>query len=89
MANTNKYSEAARKAQIQTDEDYAGVISSLIRLTNDDVEKLFPEKPDKDKLMELLAIVNSGTNQNEKIVKLKENGEKFGVIMIKLLKLLA
>lgn len=89
MAKTNKYSEAARKAQMQTDEEYAGVISSLTRLTNDDIEKFFPEKPDKDKLMELQAIVNSGTSQNEKIVKLKESGEKFGVIMIKLLKLLA
>lgn len=88
MAKTNKYSAAARKAQMQTDEEYAGVISSLTRLTNDDVEKLFPEKPDQDKLMELLAIVNSGTSQNEKIAQLKENGEKFGVIMIKLLKLL-
>ena len=89
MAKSNKYSAAAKRAQMQTDEEYAGAISRLTRLKDEDVEKLFPEKSEKDKLMELLAIVNSKTSQNEKVAKLKENGEKFGGILIKVLKLLA
>ena len=89
MAKSNKYTAAARRAQTRTNEEYVGVISSLTRLKDDDVEKLFPEKSDKDKLMELLAIVNSETSQNEKIAQLKENGEKFGAVLIKVLKLLA
>lgn len=54
---------------MQTDEEYVGVISSLTRLSKDEFEKLVPEKPDKDKPMGLLAIVNSGTSQNEKLPK--------------------
>jgi len=89
MAKENKYTAAAKKAQAQTDEEYAGILSSLTNIPDNDLEKLFPKRADKDKLKELLSIVNSGTSQNEKITKLKENGEKLGVLAIKLLKLLA
>lgn len=89
MAKTNKYAAATKKAQMQTDEEYVGIISRLTRLNDDDIEKLFPEKSDKDKLMELLTIVNASKSQNEKITKLKDNGEKFGVVILKLLKFLA
>lgn len=89
MGKINKYAAAAKKAQMQTDEEYAGIISSLTRLKDDDIEKLFPEESDKDKLMELLTIVNATTSQNEKIAKLREDGEKFGVVILKLLKYLA
>lgn len=89
MSKLNKYTAAARRAKTQTDEEYADAISRLTRLKDEDVEKFFPEKSDKVKLMELLAIVNSKTSQNEKVAKLKENGEKFGGILIKVLKLLA
>ncbi len=89
MAKKNKYTAAAKKAQVQTDEEYAGIISSLTKIPDNDLEKFFPERADKDKLKELLTIVNSGTSYNEKITKLKENGEKLGILAIKLLKLLA
>lgn len=89
MAKENKYTAAAKKAQAQTDAEYADIISSITIIPVNDLEKLFPEGADKDKLMELLFIVNSGTSHNEKITKLKENGEKLGVVAIKLLKLLA
>jgi hypothetical protein len=89
MAKKNKYTAAAKKAQVQTDEEYAGIISSLTKIPDNDLEKFFPERADKDKLKELLTIVNSGTSHNEKITKLKENGEKLGILAIKLLKLLA
>lgn len=88
MAKSNKYAEAAKKAQQQTDEEYQKIISGLTRLTNDEIEKLFPERADKQKLLELMALVNEGTDDNQKIIKLKENTEKFGAIAIKLLKLL-
>ena len=88
MAKPNKYAAAARRAQQQTDEEYQAIISGITRLKEDEIEKLFPEKADKQKLLELLALVNSGTSDNQKILKLKENTEKFGVIALKLLKLL-
>jgi benzoyl-CoA reductase/2-hydroxyglutaryl-CoA dehydratase subunit BcrC/BadD/HgdB len=88
MVKQNKYAAAAKKAQQQTDEEYQKIISGITHLTAEEVEKLFPQKADTDKLMELMALVNSGTNENQKILKLKENSEKFGLIAIKLLKLL-
>lgn len=89
MTKKNKYTAAAKKAQAQTDEEYASIISSLTNIPENDLEKLCPERADKDKLKELLSIVNSGTSHNEKITRLKDNGEKLGVLAIKLLKLLA
>ncbi len=88
MAKQNKYAAAAKEAQQQTDEKYKNVISSLTRLTDDEIDKFFPERMDKDKLLELMDLVNQGTSENEKILKLKENAEKFGAIAFKLLKLL-
>lgn len=88
MAKPNKYADAARRAQQQTDEEYKSVISSLTRLTDEEIDKLFPEKSDKDKLMELLTLVNAETTANQKIIKLKENAEKFSAVMLKLIKVL-
>lgn len=88
MPLENKYAAAARKAQEQTDEKYKNVISSLTRLTDEEIEKFFPERRDKDKLLELMDLVNQETSENEKITKLKDNAEKFGAIALKLIKLL-
>ena len=88
MPLENKYAAAARKAQEQTDEKYKNVISSLTRLTDEEIEKFFPERRDKDKLLELMDLVNQETSENEKITKLKDNAEKFGAIAFRLLKLL-
>lgn len=88
MNKQNKYTAAAKRAQMQTDEEYKNVISSLTRLRDEELDKFFPERADKEKLLELLELVNSGTSTNKKILKLKENSEKFGFISLKLLKLL-
>lgn len=84
----NKYSAAARKAQQQTDEKYKNVISSLTRLTDEEIDNFFPERVDKDNLLQLMEIVNEETTENEKVLKLKENAEKFGSIALKLIKLM-
>lgn len=88
MTKQNKYAAAAKEAQRQTDEKYKSVISSLTRLTDDEIDKFFPKRRDKDKLLELMDLVNQETSENEKIIKLKENAEKFGAIALRLVKLL-
>lgn len=89
MAKENKYTAAAKRAQMQTDEEYKNVISSLTRLRDDELDKFFPERADKEKVMELIELVNSSTSTNRKILQLKENSEKFGAITLKLLRVLA
>jgi len=86
MAKPNKYAAAARRAQELTDEEYKSVISGLDRLTDKDIGKLFPEKANRDKLTELSALVKAGTSANQKVAKLKENAEKFSVVIMKLVK---
>ena len=86
MAKPNKYAAAARRAQELTDEEYKSVISGLDRLTDKDIGKLFPEQANRDKLTELLALVKAGTSANQKVTKLKENAERFSVVIMKLVK---
>lgn len=84
----NRYEEAARRAAEKTDEEYASEISSLTRLKDSEINRLFPTRADKDGLLEFLSIVNSATNENEKIVKLKKNIDNLAGTVIKLVKLL-
>lgn len=88
MPTENKYAAAAREAKQLTDDKYKNAISSLTRLTDEEIDKFFPERTDKDKLLELMDLVNQETSDNDKIVKLKDNAEKFGAIAFKLLKLM-
>lgn len=88
MAKQNKYAAAALRAQQQTDEEYQTIISGVTQLEEDEIMNLFPAKADRDRLMELRALVSLGTSNNQKILMLKENSVKFGAVAYKLLKLL-
>jgi hypothetical protein len=84
----NPYREAAERARDKTDEQYASEISSLTRLRDEEIQKLFPARVDKDRLLELLAIVNDSTSENEKINKFKENVEHLAPAVLRLVKVL-
>ena len=73
--------EAAQK----TDDKLAGQISSLTRLTDAEIKKLFPKAGDVKKLVELMQIVKSAETRNKKITNIVENSEKFAGIVLKLL----
>jgi hypothetical protein len=64
---------AAADAAAQTDEELANRISSVSRLTGDQVKDLFPTKGDAAKAAKLMSIVKGATSQNEKIAALKNN----------------
>lgn len=48
-------------------------ISSLTRLTDTELSDLFPEKPDKEKLIQLMQIVKGATADNVKRKQLIDN----------------
>jgi hypothetical protein len=77
--------DAAKK----TNDDLAGKVSSLTRLTDDEIKKLFPTKDDVAKLSQLMQIVRGATSQNEKVNALTENIEGLGKTVITLLAKLA
>lgn len=73
--------DAAKK----TDDKLAGQISSLTRMTDDEIKKFFPKASDAKKLVELMQIVKSTEKRNKKVNNLVENSEKFAGIVLTLL----
>ena len=68
-----------------TDARLASRISSITRMTDDEVQELFPDPADVKKLTELMKIVKSAENRNTKVNNIVANAEKFGGIVLSLL----
>lgn len=73
----------------RTDTKLASSISSVTRLTDEEIKKLFPYPADVKKLAELMEIVKKTGDRNEKINKIVANIEEFGGIVVTLLGKLA
>ena len=68
-----------------TDERLASRISSITRMTDDEVQELFPDPADVKKLKDLMKIVKSSEGRNNKINRIVSNAEQFGGIVLSLL----
>jgi len=77
--------KAIEEAGERTDAKLASVVSSVTRLTDDEIQELFPEPADVDKLRELMKVVKSAGDRNEKINSIVENSEKFAGVIVTLL----
>ena len=60
-------------------------ISSLTRLTAEDINTLCPKKADKQALAELMSIVNSAASENTMKKQLVSNIERFSGLILKIL----
>ena len=69
----------------KTDTQLASKISSITRMTDDEVSKLFPKPADVKKLVELMKIVKASDDRNVKINKIVTNAEEFGGVVLTLL----
>lgn len=69
----------------KTDKRLAGKISTVTRMTDEEVKKLFPDPADVKRLAELMEIVKRSGDRNEKINKIVSNAEEFGGIILTLL----
>jgi hypothetical protein len=87
-SRTSRFAEAAREAREATNRELAGELSSLVRLTEEDIERLLPRKKDKKDFAALMAIVTSATDNNTKVATLKEKFEEVGAVTLKVLKTL-
>ena len=72
-------------AATETDNELALKISSLTKMTNEEVKELFPAPADVKKLVELMSIVKSAKNQNTKVNNIVSNAENFGGVLLTLL----
>lgn len=70
----------------KTDKSLAGKISTITRMTDDEVKKLFPTPADVKKLAELMEIVKRSGDKNKKINQIVNNAEEFGEVIYTLLK---
>ena len=68
-----------------TDNKLASKISSITRMTDEEVKELFPSPADTKKLAELMKIVKSAEDRNTKINKIVSNAEDFGGVVLTLL----
>lgn len=72
-----------------TDEKLASKISSVTRLTDEEIMELFPEPADVKKLKELMKVVKSAEDRNTKVNNIIANVEDFAGIIITILGKLA
>lgn len=81
----NDIDNLVKEAGNRTDAKLAGQISSVTRLTDEEIKELFPDPADVKKLAELLQIVKGAASRNDKINRIVANAEKFGGIVLTLL----
>ncbi|MBI5749604.1 MAG: hypothetical protein HZA00_10815 [Nitrospinae bacterium] len=62
--DAKKWEEILREAGQETDDEFASKISSLTRLTDDEIKAITPNPGDKEKLAELMKIVSDATRNN-------------------------
>ena len=72
-----------------TDARLASRISSITRMTDEEVQELFPDPADVKKLADLMKIVKSSEDRNNKINRIVSNANDFGGIVLSLLQKLA
>lgn len=68
-----------------TDLKLASMISSITRMTDDEVLDLFPKSGDVKKLKDLMVIVKSAGDRNDKVRQIVSNAEGFGDVILTLL----
>ncbi len=69
----------------RTDAALASRVSSITRLTDDEIQKMFPEPADVRKLTELMEIVKRSGNYNDKVNKMVANADQYAGVVLKLL----
>ena len=77
----NEINQAADETDLQLESK----ISSLTHMKDEDINVLFPEQADKEKLVQLMKIVNEATSENEKKLRLINNIEALAGTTVKLL----
>ena len=77
--------DAIRDASDRTDEALASRASSITRLTDEEVQALFPTPADVKRLKDLMKIVRSADDHNQKINRLVDNIQDLGGSVITLL----
>lgn len=79
------WEEIRKNAKKQTDDAFASKVSSLTRLTDDEIKEITPNALDKERLATLLGIVADATKSNEEKAETIRNINGLAEIAIPLL----
>ena len=80
-----KVKAASQAAVKETNAELAGEMSSIVNLTQKEILEIFPEKREMEDFAELMKIIKSSTQTNQKVTKIVQNSEKFSKVVISLL----
>lgn len=80
---------AVEEANTRTNARLAGEVARVSRLTENEIQRLFPEPADAQRVAELMKIVKQSGSRHEQINRLMQNVEQFGGVIFTLLKQLA
>ena len=79
------WEEIRKKAKKQTDDTFASKVSSLTRLTDDEIKEITPDALDKERLATLLGIVTDATKSNNEKAEAIRNINGLAEIAVPLL----
>lgn len=82
----NPFTEVAKQSRESTNNALAGKISSLVSFPKKKVERLLPEKRDKEEFVKLMAKVKDETDMDEKLAYLETNVKAVGKVIIQVLR---
>jgi hypothetical protein len=82
---SNPFDDAAKRAAEATDQELAGEEAKIKPMGWGELKKMLPDPVDQKNLDNLMAIVNSATDHNEKVAVLIKNIQTLGGIVIKAL----
>jgi hypothetical protein len=83
----NRFVELAAQSDELTKKEIDAELARITSFTEDKLSSMLPKKTDKENFAELMAIVNSSTNRNNKVAQVRQNINQFGEVIVKLLEL--
>jgi hypothetical protein len=75
----------AQDAANETDNALSSRISSVTRLTDEEIEELFPIAADAEKLAKLIKAVKTADDKNKKLNEIMSNSEEVAGILVRLI----
>lgn len=81
----NNFDKISSQAVKDADEVIGNKISSVTRMSKEEVKELFPERGEQKKLVELMRIVKSSDNHNQKVNAIADHVGDFSGVVVKLL----
>ncbi|MFW5652859.1 MAG: hypothetical protein ACOC0P_02335 [Planctomycetota bacterium] len=81
----NDVDDAIGRAVAETNDELAARVSSLTRLTDAEVQAMFPTPADVKRLHKLMTIVDQATKDNNQVVQLEQNIHELAGTVVKLL----